>query len=99
MKITTKEFNEVMDYSEYLEYFLQKFDRGKTLNGFSDEDLESLRDAVKYNLRGKILVSYKESFFNTHVLIPKKSTNDYMTLKKLCDFFKAVPESSFIDKV
>ncbi|WP_432228197.1 hypothetical protein ACQ3MN_07720 [Enterococcus faecalis] len=99
MKESKIDFIEVMNYSEYLEYHLEKFERGKTLNGFSDGDLEALRDAVKNNFRGNILGSYKNSLFKRHILIPKEYINDYMTLKKLCAFFKVVPENKFIDKL
>ncbi|MDT2982040.1 hypothetical protein [Enterococcus casseliflavus] len=95
MKVSKKEFNEIMDYSEFLEYYLQKFEKGMTLEGFSDSEIDILRDAVKHDFRGEILISIKYSFFRNKVIIPQKNEQEYLLLKKLCSFFKSVSESSF----
>lgn len=98
MKVSKKEFNEIMDYSEFLEYYLQKFEKGMTLEGYSDIEIDVLRDAVKNDFRGVILISIKYSLFRNKVIIPQKNEQEYLLLKKLCSFFKLVPESSFKNK-
>lgn len=94
MKIKKKDFEEIIDLSEFLEYFLNLIENGALIDSVTNSEINDLRYLSESRIREEILLNSQYSYFKRYVKINEKFKQNYLLLAKVSLKFQQVDQSS-----